>query len=125
VADALVVARIGLRADDRAAARADAGHADVGRRAGAAVAARRAVGLDRVGAARGRIAGPRVVALIRRGARRGRARDADAGLAGVAEGAGVEVGAGRSVDLGRVGADARRRVADADVVALVRRGAHD
>src|SRR5439155_774350 len=99
---------------------AGAGLARVGVRARVAVVARRAVRLRGIGAHAGRrVAGADVVALILRGARDGVRAGAGAGLARVGVRARVAVVARRAVRLRRFGAHAGRRVAGADVVALV------
>src|SRR5439155_279100 len=102
------------------------GHAAVGRRASVAVVACAAVGARGIGAdaARG-VAGPGVVTLIRRRADDGVPARARTCLAGVRARARAVVVAGRAVRLGRVRARAGRRVARADVVALVLGGAGD
>src|SRR5207244_1850769 len=100
VAAARVVALIGGGADD--GGRPDAGASLTG------------VGL-----------GARRVALVGGGGDDGGRADAGAGLAGVGRGAGMAVGAGAAVRLGRGGAAAARRVADASDMALVEGGADD
>src|SRR5437667_112477 len=102
------------------------GDAAVGRRASVAVVACAAVGARGIGAdaARG-VAGPGVVTLIRRRADDGVPARARTCLAGVRARARAVVVAGRAVRLGRVRARAGRRVARADVVALVLGGAGD
>src|SRR5437762_430373 len=102
------------------------GHAAVGRRASVAVVACAAVGARGIGAdaARG-VAGPGVVTLVRRRADDGVPARARACLARVRARARVVVVARRAVGLGRVRARAGRRVARADVVALVLGGAGD
>src|SRR5215831_443537 len=110
----------------RPRAGADAGLAGVGERAGVAVVAGGAVRLGRVRAnARGRVARASVVALVERCAGHRVRAGAGAGLAGVGLGAGVAVVAGAPVRLGRVRANAVRRIAGADLVALVLRDAGD
>src|SRR5207248_2146330 len=97
-----------------------------GLRAGIPVVAGAAVGLRRVRArARGGITGAGKVALVGGGADDGVAARADPALAGVGLRAGIPVVAGAAVGLRRVRARARRRVAGAGVVALVRGGADD
>src|SRR5437762_2970277 len=102
------------------------GHAAVGRRASVAVVACAAVGARGIGAdaARG-VAGPGVVTLVRRRADDGVPARARACLAGVRARARVVVVARRAVGLRGIRARAGRRVARADVVALVLGGAGD
>src|SRR5439155_1088754 len=120
VADAGDVALVERAADDGVRARTGAGLASVGLGAGITVGAGAAVGLARSGAgAVGGIASAGVVTLIEgRADDRARAR-ADARLAGVALRASATVVAGRAVNLVRVGACARPRIAGASVVALI------
>src|SRR5439155_1277773 len=100
--------------------RAGARLAGVGLRAAVGVVAGRPVGLGGIGAGAGRrVAGAGVVALVLRRAGGGVRGGGGARLAGVAPGAGVAVVAGGAVGPGGVGADPRRRVAGAGVVALV------
>src|SRR5262249_31616191 len=109
IANAGVVALIGSRADDRVAAGARASLAAVAPRAGAAVVARRAVGLGGMWApTRGRVAGAGVVALIEGVAHDRIGADAGAGQAGVALRAGVAVAARGAVQEGSVRAALRR-----------------
>src|SRR5262249_10313671 len=126
VADTGIVALIEGGADDGVRARADTGLAGVALRAGAPVVAARAVLLVgvRAGAIR-RGAHPGNVALIGRGADDGVCTRADAGLAGVALGAAVAVGAGGAVGLLGMGAGAVGRVTGAGIVALIEGGADD
>src|SRR5947199_4778746 len=102
------------------------GDAAVGRRASVAVVACAAVGARGIGAdaARG-VAGSGVVTLVERCADDGVPARARTCLAGVRARARAVVVAGRAVRLGRVRARAGRRVARADVVALVLGGAGD
>src|SRR5438094_460212 len=102
------------------------GDAAVGRRASVAVVACAAVGARGIGAdaARG-VAGPGVVTLVERRADDGVPARARTCLAGVRARARVVVVARGAVGLGRVRARAGRRVARADVVALVLGGAGD
>src|SRR5439155_300483 len=126
VAAARLVALIGGGADDGVRPDAGAGLAGVGLGARIAGGAGAAVRLGRGGAdAVRRIAGARVVALCGGGADDGVRPDAGAGLAGVDLGAGIAVGAGAAVRLGRVGAGAVGRIAGARVVALIEGGADD
>src|SRR5437773_1754017 len=126
VAGARIVALIRRRTGDGVAARARAGLAGVGLRAGVAVVARGAVGLGGVRAQpRGRVARARVVTLIRRRTGDGVAARARAGLAGVGLRAGVAVVARGAVGLGGVRAQSRGRVGCARVVALIRRRTGD
>src|SRR5207244_7495133 len=107
-------------------ARAEAGRAGVGLRAGVAVVARRSVELGGTAAdARRGIADAGGMALVGGGARDGVGAHADARLAGVGLRAGAAVVARRSVELGGIAADARRGVAGAGGVALVGGGARD
>src|SRR5262249_44462964 len=94
--------------------------------AGIAVGAGAAVRLGRVraGAVR-RIAGAGVVALVEGRADDGVRPDAGGAPGRVGLRAGVAVGAGAAVRLGRVRAGAVRRIAGAGVVALVEGGADD
>src|SRR5437762_2540130 len=102
------------------------GHAAVGRRASVAVVACAAVGARGIGAGAARgVAGPGVVTLVRWRADDGVPARARTCLAGVRARARAVVVAGRAVRLGRVRARAGRRVARADVVALVLGGAGD
>src|SRR5207253_1375109 len=120
VAGAGVVALVLGVTDDRRAGEAGAAFTGVGDGARVAVVAGGAVRLGGVGAGAGRRgAGAGVVALILRRAQHRRAGGAGAGLAGVGRGARVAVVAGGAVRLDRVGADAARRIAGANVVALV------
>src|SRR5262249_57041654 len=66
-----------------------------------------------------RIADAGLVTLVKGGADDGVRPRADARLAGVGLRAGVTVVAGAAVRLGRIGAGAARRIADARLVALV------
>src|SRR6185436_3792948 len=98
------VAGVDRRADDGVAADAGTGLAGVRLGAEVAVVAADAVGRGRVRArSRGRVAGSGDVALVARGAGHRRAR-ADAGLAGVADRAGVAVAARLAVGHGDVAA---------------------
>src|SRR5439155_860711 len=111
-------------ADDRIRAGAGPRLAGVGLRAGVAVVAGRTVGLGRVRAdTRRRVAGAGAVALIAGGASHRVPARAGPRLAGVGLRAGVAVVAGRTVGLGRVRADTRRRVARPCHVALIAGGA--
>src|SRR5439155_15320037 len=113
-------------ADDGVRADAGAGLTGVALGARVPVRAGAAVCLGRGGAdAARRIADAGVVALIEGCADDGVRPDAGAGLAGVGLGAGVTVCAGAAVRLGRVGAGAARRIADAGDVALIERAADD
>src|SRR5262249_5601762 len=94
--------------------------------AGIAVRADGAIRLLGVGAdAAGRVADTGVVALIEGRADDGVRPDAGAGSAAGRLGAGIAVGADGAVRLGRVGADAARRVADTGVMALIEGRADD
>src|SRR5262249_51773420 len=124
VAGAHVVALIRRGAGHRVGADADTGLAAVALGAGGAVVAAGAVGLRRGRAAAGRrVARPRVVATIRRGAAPRVGAVAGTGVAAVGVGARVSLLAALAICLRRVRADAGRRVAGAQVVALIRRGA--
>src|SRR5439155_1446687 len=126
VAGAGGVALVGGGANDRVRPRAGAGRADVGLRAGAAAAPCRSVGLGGTAAdARRGVADAGGMALVGGGAHDRVRPRADARLAGVGLRAGVAVVAGRPVELGGIGAGARRGVADAGGVALVGGGAYD
>src|SRR5262249_11283862 len=126
VARAHVVALVRCRAGDWARAGAGARLAGSALCAGIPVVAWAAVRLWRVRArARRWIARTRVVALVRRGARHGIDANAHTCLAGVALRAGVAVVAWAAVRLRRVRAGARRWIARAHVVALVRCRAGD
>src|SRR5439155_590740 len=108
-------------ADDGVRARAHAGPAGVGLRARVAVGAGAPIGLGGIRARAGRrVAGPRVVTLVQRGADDGVPARAHAAPAGVGLRARVAVAADTPVGLGGVRAGARRRVAGAGLVALVR-----
>jgi hypothetical protein len=72
----------------------------------------------------GRIAGGVQTGVISR-ADDGRAPGANAALTGIAGRAGVVVVAGGPIHFIRIGAGSRRRIADADIVALIQRRAHD
>src|SRR5438876_731087 len=126
VTGARVVALVLGRAQDGCPGYAAAALTRVADRAGVTVRARVAVDLRRVRARAGRrVARPRVVALVERRTRDGRARHAGAGLARVADRAGVVVAAGRPVGLRGVRARAGRGVARPRLVTLVRRAADD
>src|SRR5439155_356133 len=126
IAGAGVVALIGRGAHDRIPARADARSAGVGEGAGAPVVAGDAVRLFRVRASAGcRIAGTGVVTLVGHRADDERAAAADAGLAGVREGADAAVVARSAARSSGARAGARRRVAGPRVVTLIGGGADD
>src|SRR5439155_366920 len=121
VAGPRVVTLVRGGADEGRAARRHAGLAGVGPRTGVAVGAGAPIGLGGIRARAGRrIAGPRVVTLVGRGADDGVPARAHAALAGVGLRARVAVAADTPVGLGGVRAGARRRVAGAGLVALVR-----
>src|SRR5262249_55455774 len=121
-----VVALIAHPAADEVAADAHAALARVRLRAGVAVAARGSVGLGRVRAEERRLrARAGVGALIAHPAAEEVADGAHAALARVRLRAGVAVAAPRPCGLGRVRAEAVRRIAHADVVALIAHPAAD
>src|SRR5207245_9204393 len=105
----------------RAPAHAGAPLAGVGPRAGVAVAARAPIGLGGIRTRAGGLAArPDVVTLVERGTDDGVPTRAHAAPAGVGLRARVAVAADTPVGLGGVRAGARRRVAGAGLVALVR-----
>src|SRR5207249_8922550 len=108
-------------ARDRATAYAGAALARVGQSAGVAVVARAPIGLGGVRTRAGGLAArPDVVTLVERGTDDGVPARAHAAPAGVGLRARVAVAADTPVGLGGVRAGARRRVAGAGLVALVR-----
>src|SRR5439155_113812 len=126
VAGAGGVALVGGGAHDGVGAHARSGRAGVGPRACLAVVAGRAVGLGGFAAEACReFAGAAGVALVGAVSLHGALPLSGTGRAGVGPRAGVAVVARRAVELGGIGADARRGVADAGGVALVGGGAHD
>src|SRR5439155_971622 len=126
VAGPRVVTLVGRGADDGVPARAHAGLAGVGPRAGVAVGARAPVGLGGVRACTGRrVARPRVVTLVGGGAYDGRRAGAHSRLTGVGLRARVAVGTRGALGLGGVRSRAGRLVAGPRAMTVVGRGADD
>ena len=124
---AAAVALIGCGAHDKIASGAHASLTAIGLGGEVSVVTRGTVGQRRIGAqAGGRITRAAVVALIGRGADYGISTGARAAHTGVGLGAQVVIIARGTVgEEGRVGAEARGRIAHARVVALIRYGADD
>jgi hypothetical protein len=98
----------------------------IGLGAGVAIGASAAIRFVRVGAnTRRGIAGAGVVALIERHAHDGVGPGACPQLTGIGLGAGIAVIASAAIRLVRIRTNARRRIADADVMALVERRARN
>ena len=115
-----VVTLIQRGTDDRVAPHAHATLAGIGLGAQVAIVAARPVRLGRIGAGAGaRIAAARKVALVRRRTAHRRPTPTDPALTGFPGGAGIAIIAGGVIRLGRGGAGAGGRVADARIVALI------
>src|SRR5262249_54827785 len=126
VTDTGLVALVAGAAHDGLVAHADARLARIAARTGIPVVAGSAIGRRRTAAdARRRIADSRLVTLVTGAAHDRLVARATARLAGIAARTRVPVVAGRAVRFRRTAADARRRIADARLVALVTGAAHD